>query len=148
MCDHPFFVCGVVHIVELLWGGETSCPQPHPSCELGVYGVISGPTVHQSFCFSLVVTGANRSQYLHRSEAHNIHRVTMKCPHPGHRVQACGKSSCFHMVWRIKSFTSLLSFPTPFNQSLARSSTVGPLGSISRVLALLPPSWVVCSVIT
>ena len=62
----------------------------------------------------------------------------MKCFYPVCRVQACGKSSLFHMVWSIKSFTSWLSFPTPFNQSLARSSAVGPLGSMFAALVLLP----------
>src|SRR6202020_2641610 len=102
-----------------------------------MYEVVGGPTVHQSLCLGLVVTGSNQSQYLHRSEAHNVHRVTTKCPHPGRRVQTCGKSSLFHIVWRIKSFTSSLSFPTPFNQSLVRSSAVGPTGPMLTVWALL-----------
>ena len=44
--DHSCLVGGVVYIVKLLWGGETSCPQLHLSYELGVYEIVGGPTVH------------------------------------------------------------------------------------------------------
>ena len=138
MCNYSFFIGGVVDVIKLLWSGEGARSQPHSLYELWVYKVVGGSTVYKPFRFGLVVMCVDRSWYLHRSEAHNVHRITTKCPHPGRRVQACGKSSFLHIVWRIRSFTSSLSFPTPFSHSLALSSAFGAMGPVSAPLALLP----------
>src|SRR5258708_39821582 len=93
MGEIPPFVQGPLNVPYFLGVWKFFCSYPHSFRKMGVHEVVSSSEIYQSFFVGHCVTCANRNWNAHRSIVSDIHRVTFKSPHPGHRVQAFGKSN-------------------------------------------------------
>ena len=54
MCDLSSLVSGIINIVDVFGLIQFSLPNPYSFYEVGVYEVVGGSTVHQSFMSAML----------------------------------------------------------------------------------------------